>query len=174
MANVVIVGFSASGKSVLGRTLAQRLKLQFIDLDDAIEKHCNNTIPYIFEQYGESFFRKQEQEVLLTMLEKEGVLIATGGGAPCYGDAMAYINARALSVYLQADENTLTQRLLHDRESRPLLCGKSSVEIARYVHDTLKLRHPYYAQASMTVNIDDNADTIVKQIQQKLETVRQA
>lgn len=165
MVNVVLVGFPASGKSVLGRILAQRMELHFIDLDEAIEKHCNNTIPRIFEQYGECFFREREREVLLASLDKEGVLIATGGGTPCYGDAMCRINARAVSVYLQADENTLTQRLLQDCESRPLLCGKSREEIARYVHETLQRRRPYYSQATLTVNADDSADTIVKQIQ---------
>ncbi len=172
MANVVLVGFPASGKSVLGAMLAQQLKLQFIDLDDAIEKHCNNTIPRIFEQYGESFFRKKEREVLLACLDKEDVLIATGGGTPCYGDAMTRINARAVSVYLQADEQTLTKRLLQDNANRPLLKNKERAEMLRYVHETLQRRHPYYAQATLTVNAEDDAATIVKQILAKLDLIR--
>ncbi len=167
MANVVLVGFPSSGKSVLGRMLAQRMKLHFIDLDEVIEEHCNNTIPRIFEQYGECFFREREREMLLACLDKDGVLIATGGGTPCHGDAMVRINARAVSVYLQADENTLTQRLQQDCERRPLILGKSRAEIARYVHETLQHRHPYYAQATLTVHTDDSADTIVKQIKEK-------
>lgn len=172
MVNVVLVGFPASGKSVLGRMLAHRMKLHFIDLDEAIEEHCNNTIPRIFVQYGECFFREREREALLASLEKDGVLIATGGGTPCYGDAMARINARAVSVYLKADENTLTKRLLHDKDNRPLVCGKSRAEITRYVHETLQRRHPYYAQATLTVLADDSADSIVQQIQAKLDTTR--
>ena len=84
MKNVVIVGFPGAGKTTVGKSLASSLHLEFIDLDEAIEAKYHITIPHLFQKYGEFVFRQCEYQTLQEQLQKEQVLISTGGGTPCY------------------------------------------------------------------------------------------
>ena len=144
---LVIVGFSGAGKSTVGRKLAERLGMDFVDLDLYIEEKYHSAVPLLFQKYGEPAFRALEYAALCEVLAMDGVVIATGGGAPCHGDAMAKINARAQSIYLQLTEDQLVERLLHSKKKRPLTNGLSEQELREYVHKTLSKRESYYLQA---------------------------
>ena len=147
MKNIVIVGFSGAGKSTVGRRLAKKLSMTFIDLDLYIEEKYHTAIPLLFERYGESAFRTLEYSALQEALTTENAVIAVGGGTPCHGDAMALINAQAKSIYLQLDENEIVQHLLHSKKKRPLTNHLNEEELRAYVQKTLSEREPYYRQA---------------------------
>ena len=143
----VLIGFPGSGKSTVGRQLAERFGMEFIDLDLFIEEKYHTAIPLLFEKYGEAAFRTLEYAALREVLERENVVIATGGGAPCHGDAMDQINAHAQSIYLRLSEDQLVERLRHSKKKRPLTDSLSLPALRQYVHDTLTLREPYYLKA---------------------------
>ena len=143
----VLIGFPGSGKSTVGRQLAERFGMEFIDLDLFIEEKYHTAIPLLFEKYGEAAFRTLEYAALRQVLERENVVIATGGGAPCHGDAMDQINAHAQSIYLRLSEDQLVERLRHSKKKRPLTDSLSLPALRQYVHDTLALREPYYLKA---------------------------
>lgn len=149
MKNVVLVGFPASGKTTIGRTLAPQLGLNFVDLDTAIEVKYHTTVPQLFKKYGELVFRKCEYETLSELLQQDNLLISTGGGAPCFKDAMALINKHSASVYLKLEEATLVKRLRDSRKKRPLTDNLNTSELTQYVHQTLMERAPYYEQAHL-------------------------
>ncbi len=147
MPRTVLIGFPGSGKSTVGKQLAERLGMAFIDLDVYIEEKYHTAIPLLFEKYGEAAFRTLEYAALCEVLEREDVVIATGGGAPCHADAMDRINARAESIYLRLSEDQLVERLRQSKKKRPLTDSLSLPALRQYVHDTLALREPYYLKA---------------------------
>jgi shikimate kinase len=147
MNSLVLIGFPGSGKSTVGRRLAAKLGMAFIDLDLYIEEKYHTAVPLLFQKYGEPAFRALEYAALCEVLAKDGVVIATGGGTPCYGDAMAKINECAHSIYLKLTEEQLVERLLHSKKRRPLTDSLSEPELRAYVHETLVKREPYYMQA---------------------------
>ena len=149
MPPIVLIGFPGSGKSTVGRRLAGKLGVAFIDLDCYIEEKYHTSVPLLFQKYGEPAFRALEYVALCEILANDNVVIATGGGTPCHGDAMAKINARARSIYLQLNEEQLVERLLHSKKKRPLTNSLAEPDLRAYVHETLAKREPYYRQASI-------------------------
>jgi len=149
--NVVLVGFSGAGKTTIGRELARRLDLEFVDLDDAIEEKYHATIPHIFQKYGESVFRQCEYQTLKEMLQGQGMVLAAGGGTPANGDAMQMMNANAVTVYLDLSEKTLVQRLKDSKKERPLTAPLTEDQLTAYVHERLEHRLPFYRMAQLTV-----------------------
>ena len=155
MKNIVIVGFSGAGKSTVGRRLAKKLNLAFVDLDLYIEEKYHTAIPLLFQKYGESVFRTLEYSALQEVLSTENTVIAVGGGTPCYGDAMAQINAHAKSIYLQLDEDEIVDHLLHSKKKRPLTNHLNEEELRAYVRKRLAEREPYYRQAQETWTLEE-------------------
>lgn len=167
MKNIVIVGFPGAGKTTIGRKIAEQLHLEFVDLDDAIESKYHATIPHIFQQYGEFVFRKCEYQTLREQLMKSNVLISTGGGTPCHGDAMQLIIENSLSVYLKLSEECLIQRLSESKKARPLIKNLDFNGLQSYVKQTMILRSPYYEQAHITIEADSlNTEDIERIIAQ--------
>ncbi len=158
MKNIVVVGFPGSGKTTIGRKLAAYLHLHFVDLDEAIEAKYHTSIPQLFEKYGEFAFRKCEFATLQELLLKPDLLISTGGGAPCFENAMQLINQHAISVYFQLSEAVLVQRLMSSRKKRPLVTGSDIATVKQYVHQTLAVRAPYYEQADIILTEDSLLD----------------
>lgn len=152
---LVIVGFSGAGKSTVGRKLAERLGTDFVDLDLYIEEKYHSAVPLLFQKYGEPAFRKLEYAALMEVLDLENTVIATGGGTPCHGDAMAQINAKAQSVYLQLTEDQLVDHLIHSKKKRPLTSHLSESELREYVKVNLPKREPYYLQAQKVWRLED-------------------
>ncbi len=143
-----------SGKSTAGKKLAVRLGYQFIDLDEYIEKMAGMTVSAIFSSKGEHAFRKLEREALNRIDRSEKVVIATGGGTPCFSDNMDFMNKSGKTVYLKMPVQELIDRLQHEKEDRPLICGKNEEELQRYVRDKLEEREAYYRKAQIIIDGD--------------------
>ena len=116
---IFLLGFMGSGKSYVGKQLAERIGLDFIDLDHWIEEQEGESIAHIFKTKGEIAFREKERDALHEMAAKENLLIACGGGTPCFFDNMEWMKKRGVVVFLQVDEGVLFSRLKNtDLEER--------------------------------------------------------
>lgn len=144
---VVLVGLMGVGKSTVGRRLAGMLKRDFVDADDAIAKAAQLSIPEIFAQYGEPYFRDGERRVIARLIEEGHGVIATGGGAFIDPATRAAILERAIAVWIDCDIATLVQRTAR-RDTRPLLKDGNPREILTRLADE---RRPFYAQAPIRV-----------------------
>lgn len=152
---IFLIGYMGSGKSSLGKGLAHELQLDFIDLDDAIEKKFGRDIPAIFATDGEQHFREMERQVLTEVMERDQVIIATGGGTPCFYDNMEKMNQEGITIYLKMSVDSLTDRLEQDSMGRPMLEGKTGYELHQYIGERLLEREPYYVQAHYKVKAKD-------------------
>lgn len=145
---LVLVGLMGAGKSSIGRRLAQRFGVGFVDADTEIETAAGRTIPEIFEEFGEAAFREGERRVIRRLLdERSPHVLATGGGAFMAPDTRQVIRDKAISLWLKADLDTLFERVLK-RSNRPLLKTTDPKETLRNLMD---LRYPIYAEADIVV-----------------------
>ncbi len=151
---IYLIGYMGSGKSTMGRGLAKNLGLSFVDMDQYIEKRNFKTIPQIFADSGEEGFRRLEQKALIELSDFENIIIATGGGAPCFFENMKLIKNTGKSIYLKATPRILAQRLVDSKVERPLIKGKNFEELTEFIHNTLALREEWYAQADFILEFD--------------------
>ena len=153
---IVLIGYMASGKSTIGKILAKELNLSFIDLDHYISDREQMSIPEIFTQKGEIYFRKIETKYLLEVLEKEQeFILSLGGGTPCYGNNMEIIlNSDAASVYLKASIPTITERIRTGKRKRPLVAHLSNEELPEFIGKHLFERQFYYLQSNHSIAVD--------------------
>jgi len=135
------------GKSTLGRALASELKMTFIDLDSFLEEKYFRTIPQIFAEEGEDGFRRKERKVLEEVATFDDVIIATGGGAPCFFDNMDLMNDSGFCIFLDIGTNALVNRLIHAKTERPLIKGKSPEELHGFIEGMMVNRRPFYEKA---------------------------
>ncbi len=152
---IFLVGYMGSGKSVLGASLAKDLGLEFIDLDKAIEQKFGKDIPSIFAGEGEKRFRELEEQALNDALEDDNYVMATGGGTPSYGKNMDRMNEAGVTIYLKMSTDALAERLEAEKDSRPLLQGKSGSDLWNFIHETLQQREPDYLKAKYKVRAKD-------------------
>ncbi|MFV0267076.1 MAG: shikimate kinase [Draconibacterium sp.] len=152
---IYLIGYMGCGKSTLGRRLAMHLGVQFVDMDHYIEERNCKTIPQIFEEEGEAEFRKKERKALEELSEFTDIVIATGGGAPCFFDNIDLMNRTGKTIYLNIDPTILADRLLHSKTKRPLIKGKSRDELVAFIDDTLKKRNEFYMQAKYQITLPD-------------------
>ncbi|MGB5982041.1 MAG: shikimate kinase [Nonlabens sp.] len=159
---IVILGYMGSGKSTIGKNLALKLDLPFVDLDHFIEETEQSTIKKIFENKGAIHFRKLERKALSQILEsREPKVIALGGGTPCYYDNMELIYKNARSIYLKATIEELSRRLFKEKNQRPIISKIDDLqELREFIGKHLFERSYYYSQAHHTIhtnnqNIDD-------------------
>ncbi len=148
---IVLVGLMASGKTSVGRLLAQKLALPFVDADQEIESAARMTIPEIFAKHGEADFRSGERRVIARLLGEGPRVLATGGGAFMNAETRAAIRERGVSVWLRADLDTLMRRARR-RTNRPLLQNGDPEGTMRGLMDA---RYPIYAEADVTVQSID-------------------
>ena len=120
--NIYLVGMMGAGKTTVGRLLARRLKLRFVDSDQEMESRCGVKIPLIFEIEGEAGFRARESQVLAELTALEGIVLGTGGGAVLSADNRSLLAANGTVVYLRARPEDLYERVRQDR-NRPLLAS---------------------------------------------------
>ena len=162
MVRIIIVGYMGSGKTTVGKALSTALGLPFYDLDWYIESRMRKTVAQIFAERGEEGFRKIEHNMLHEVAEFEDVIISCGGGTPCFFDNMEYMNQQAETVYLQASPEVLYGHLSMGKTVRPLLVGKSKVELLSFIKEQLDKRVSYYMQAKHVLNVDlmDNYEKI--------------
>lgn len=160
---VVLVGMMGSGKTAVGKALAQRLEVPFLDSDAAIEEAAQATIAEIFARDGEPFFRSRESEVIARLLSGTPAVLSTGGGAFMQDRNRALIGSLAVSVWLNADLDTLWDRVRH-KDTRPLLrtADPKGTLAALYAQ-----RVPVYALADLSVRtepgftVDDTAERVI-------------
>lgn len=143
------------GKSYTGEKLADLLKYRFIDLDDWIEEKAKVSISEIFAREGESAFRLREKGALRDMEQFSEVVVACGGGVPCFFDNMEWMNERGLSIFLDAPPELLRDRLASGREHRPLISAFDEEELLFFIEEKLKVRRPFYEQAKVVFKSPD-------------------
>ena len=162
---ITLVGLMGSGKSSVGKRLAQVLDLPFRDADDEVETAAGRSIPEIFEQLGEPAFRDGERRVIARLLEGPPIVLATGGGAFMNAETRELIKTKSVSVWLKADLPILAKRVAR-KENRPLLTGKDPMAV---LTDQAAVRYPAYAQADITVETGDTSHQVsVDQVVQAL------
>lgn len=168
--NIYLVGFMASGKTTLGGQLAKLLGMHYIDMDEYVEQQTGKTIRQIFVTQGEEHFRKLENEILLELINKDGLVVATGGGSPCFYNNMEAMNAKGITVYIKVSVTELVNRLADSKIDRPLLWGKSVDELTAYINEMLRLRDPFYSTAKLIFTSDEpSAEAIAAEIRPLLK-----
>ena len=144
---IFLVGMPGSGKSTIGKLLAQTLAVPFYDLDEAIEKKAHLSVSELFEQSGEDYFRQVESEVLKDLvLNQEPGIMATGGGSPCFHDGMVWMNGIGVTVFLDVTLTELVERNSHS-DHRPLL----NHSLEEKLLDLYNVRRPIYLTAAHTI-----------------------
>jgi shikimate kinase len=162
---IYLIGFMGSGKTTVGKKLAKKLGYDFVDLDQLIELKCKTTIDVLFEKYDEDAFRILENKTLTETAGADNMVVATGGGTPCFYDNMTWMGAHGLTVYLKLDPGSLSDRLHASKRMRPLLKGKTKPELVDYVHGKLAEREKYYMQADIIVKGENlEMNTLLEEI----------
>lgn len=149
---VVLVGMMGAGKTAVGRALAARLRVRFLDSDTEIETAANLTVPEIFERDGERFFRRRESEVIARLLKEERCILSTGGGAFLAEGNRRMISERGVSLWLNADLPLLWNRVRH-KDSRPLLRTADPFATLERIY---RERVPIYQLADLSVSCAAN------------------
>ncbi|PQO95321.1 3-dehydroquinate synthase [Massilia phosphatilytica] len=164
--NIFLVGLMGAGKTTIGRLLARRLDMTFIDSDHEIEARTGATIPWIFEIEGEASFRRREADVIRELTAQNGIVLATGGGAVLNPDSRALLAERGTVIYLRASVSSILQRTAHDK-NRPLL---QTADPRRKLEDLTAQREPLYREiADMVIdtgrpNVQSMVQTILDQL----------
>lgn len=144
---LVLVGLMGAGKTTIGKRIAQMLELDFYDADHEIERAAQMTIPELFELYGEQEFRNLEKRVIMRLIGMGPLVLATGGGAYMNADTRRAISEQGISVWLNADLDTLMERVSR-KSNRPLLRNENPRSV---MEKLMQERYPVYAQADITV-----------------------
>lgn len=158
MKRIFLIGYMGSGKTTLGKAYARAMQLQFIDLDWYIEERFHKTVQELFEERKEDGFREIERNMLHEVAEFEDVIIACGGGTPCFFDNMEYMNGKGETVFLDASPEVLFRRLKIAKSKRPLLMDKSDEELMDVIRNALRVRIPFYSQAKYVFNAESLED----------------
>lgn len=158
MKRIFLIGYMGSGKTTLGKAYARAMQLQFIDLDWYIEERFHKTVQELFEERKEDGFREIERNMLHEVAEFEDVIIACGGGTPCFFDNMEYMNGKGETVFLDASPEVLFRRLKIAKSKRPLLMDKSDEELMDVIQNALRVRIPFYSQAKYVFNAESLED----------------
>ena len=155
--SLVLVGLMGCGKSSIGRRLAAAIGLPFVDADDEIERAALKTIPEIFADHGETYFREGERKVIKRLLGNGPQVLATGGGAFMNAETRAAIQAEGISIWLRADLDVLMRRVAK-RDNRPLLKADDPAAVMRTL---MEQRYPVYAGADITVESRDTTHEVI-------------
>lgn len=157
---IFLIGFMGSGKSHVGKRLADKMAYPFVDLDNWIEEKQQKSIRQLFEAIGEAAFRKIEQKALHDMAQFPSAIVACGGGTPCFFDNMHWMNANGITIYLQTSLDILAARLASAKAQRPLLKDLDENSLRQFISDKLAERSPFYQQASVIYEVSSNEEDI--------------
>ena len=169
LSNIFLVGLMGSGKTTVGRALAKRLGMRFVDSDHEIEARTGATIPLIFEIEGEASFRRREAEVIRDLSAQHGIVLATGGGAVIDPENRKYLKERGTVIFLRASVNNILHRTLHDR-NRPLL---QTADPRRKIEELAQQREPFYREVADIV-IDTGRPNVQAMVQSILNQIAPA
>lgn len=166
---IYLIGFSTSGKSTLGKIIAEKLNYHFIDLDEAISQQQGKSINALFDEFGEEGFRKIEQQLLVNTLFLTETVIACGGGTPCYSDNIDFLLRNGTVIYFEVDEVILLERMVNNTAERPLFKGKKKEEIAIHITNLLNVRKEFYERASITIKNNKDKESAINAVLNALE-----
>ena len=152
---IFLIGFMGSGKSTVGRRLADQLGFRFIDTDTFIETRFRQRIVDMFASLGEEVFRRRERVIIEELMSMEDTVFATGGGLPCHGDTMELLNASGETVYFRSSAEVLATRLELCKRTRPTIRDKSGAELLQFIQHTLGVREPIYLRAHHIFEVDE-------------------
>lgn len=156
---IFLIGFMGSGKTHWGKLLGQKLGLRFFDLDEEVIKATGKTINEIFQSDGEEYFRLKERDVLQQLTEAHtSFVLSCGGGSPCYFNNIDYMNQAGTTVWLNTSLQVLFERLLKERNQRPLLKDLSDEQLKGFIAKKFADRRMYYEQATIIIE-DENIST---------------
>ncbi|MBO4487768.1 MAG: shikimate kinase [Bacteroidaceae bacterium] len=175
MQNIILLGYMGAGKSSVGKVLAKKLETDFYDLDWYIERRFRQKVCDIFAERGEEGFRKIERNMMHEVAEFEDIVLALGGGTPCFFDNMDYLNTRGITIFMNASPDTIVSHLKISHTVRPLLQQKQGQELLDHITHQLEERMPFYRKAQHIIDVNcldsfDKIDTLVDQI---IETIKQ-
>ncbi len=169
MDRVILVGFMGCGKSTLGKKLANRMGIPFLDSDAEIEKGVLMSVGEIFGAFGESRFREIETEFLDTLNEEGSFVLATGGGMPCFHRNMDKLNALGTTFYLERSPKELANRLFNAKTKRPLIDGLSESDLLRFIEDKLAEREEAYKQANFVLSREEQTPAQIEEFMELLK-----
>jgi shikimate kinase len=145
---IYLMGMMGVGKTTFGKQFAHQLGYAFMDLDRDIEDYEGRSIQQIFDLHGEAGFRLAERKALERTADHANIIIATGGGAPCFFDNIKWINEHGVSIYFRANAAFILSRIGPGKAKRPLLKGLNGPELEDFIAKMVALREPYYMQAT--------------------------
>jgi shikimate kinase len=153
---IYLIGFMGSGKTYWGQQLSKKLNIPFFDMDEQIVNSEGRSINEIFDKFGEEYFRLKEKGVLKTITEANPTFVmACGGGSPCYFNNIDYMNQSGTTVWLNTSLNVLFQRLLNEKEKRPLLKELSDSQLRSFIIKKFSDRKIYYEQAEVVIDDEE-------------------
>lgn len=164
---IFLLGFMGTGKSYWGRLWAEQQQLHFFDLDTEIERHAGLTIPQIFEHHGETYFREQERERLLSFEKEDSFILSTGGGTPCFYNNMQWMKENGLTIYLDTPLSVLKERLINEKMHRPLIKQLDDQSIEDFIKNSIQKRKKYYNQADIILSTESISDITFEEIKRK-------
>lgn len=144
---IFLIGIMGSGKTYWAQRLATQLDMDWIDLDQQIEKVTDMTVRDIFAIQGEEYFRLKERDTLRQFSGIHNLIIATGGGTPCFHNNIEWMNENGITIWLNVDSHILAERLQRKKYKRPLISHLNDSEIQHFIEHKIKEREPFYAQA---------------------------
>jgi shikimate kinase len=147
-----LIGFMGSGKTHWGRIWAAEHQLTFLDLDEAVEVAELLSVQDIFETKGEDYFREIEAKVLRGVAVKDNMIIACGGGTPCFYENMQWMNDKGTTIYITCSPEEILRRLLKAEQKRPLIKKVNHGELLFFIQQKLKEREPFYKQAKIIMS----------------------
>ncbi len=163
---IILIGLMGAGKSNVGKRLAARLEMPFIDTDDEIELAAGSSIEDIFEEHGEPYFRDGERRVIARLLEGKPAVMATGGGAFMNGETRRNLSAKGTVIWLRADLELLLKRTRR-RDNRPLLKQGDPRET---LQSLIERRYPVYGEADIIVDVcEEPADATTGRVLEELK-----
>jgi len=164
-----IIGFMGSGKSTAGKKIASHLNWSFIDLDKKIEEHTGKTIPEIFSQDGENYFREIETMLLRDFKSASDTVISTGGGTPCHSDNMNFMLETGLTLYLKLTPAELKSRLSGSKGKRPLIKDIDNKNLIDFIEEKLRDRERWYDRSDIIIQgIDLDINLLVTLVKSRL------
>lgn len=163
MQKIILIGYMAVGKTTIGQLLSKKMQIEAIDLDRLIEDETDLSIPEIFEQKGEVYFRKVEHKIFKERVgDDKPLIISTGGGTPCYAGNHLLMNAEnVVSIYLKASIDVIFDRLKSEKEQRPLVANQTEEGLKEFIAKHLFERSYFYNQATFTVNVDTKSPEVI-------------
>ncbi len=149
MSYIFLVGFMGAGKTTLAKKLASKLSYSWLDTDQEIEKKEGIKISEIFKVRGEAYFRTLEKQLVDDLIPNQNIIIASGGGLPCFNDNMSKLNKLGITIYLERTPKELFQRVKQATNSRPLIADKSDEELLEYIKNTMEKRREIYLKSTI-------------------------